>query len=74
MGGKGLFHLPGLRSLKSQGRSVEAGTEVEAQRNTAYWLASHDLLMVISYRIRTTCLEEATSPPHPLGWIFHISH
>ena len=33
-----------------QGRSLEAGAEAEAQEGAAYWLASHSLQSLISFR------------------------
>jgi hypothetical protein len=52
-GGKGLFglHLRKSGQELKQGRNLEAGTDAGAMEGAAYWLTSHGLLSLLSYRI-----------------------
>ena len=79
-GGKGLFiwltlHSPSLEEVRTgtqTGQEPGAGADAEAMEGAAYWLASRDLLSLLSYR--TQDHQPTDGPTHRGLGISHTEH
>ena len=60
-----LFIMEGSQDRNSkQDRNLEIGADTEAKRDAAYWLTSHGLLSLLSYRTQGHPTYNGLGPPH----------